>query len=1035
MPQKSKNNKSTLSDNRLDLSKMDDSRKHQFFYDNHPLICITIGLDKNITSINKNGAKELGYKVNELLGKDISILFIPLDGARLDKQIQIVLLESGKQSSHEMKMKRKDGSDFWVRETIYSSNDAETINEVFFVCDNITYQKNSEANAKNIAQSFQNMLDASPLGVLVYTLDVNNELILISTNQSAVNILQIDVYALISKKIQDIFPSLANSETIEKFISVIKTGKSFSNQVIEYKDIHFSGTYEFSAMKLSTNSIAIFFTDITDKQKALNNLTQSELKFKTLFESANDAIFLMKDDIFVDCNFKTTEIFRTDKEKIIGKKPYQFSPEYQPDGYSSSIKAHDKISKALNDEPQFFEWKHLRFDGSLFDAEVSLKRIEFQGESYLQAIVRDITERKSAEKIIAEQKRELLTLMSNLPGMAYRCANNVNWTMEFVSDGCYQLTGYRKDELVNDKVVSYAHIIHNEDKLLVFETVQNAVNNHEPFTLLYRIISWQGLEKWVWEKGRAIYDENGNVVCIEGFVTDITERKLSEEKIIILAQTLKSVSECICITNLRDKIIFVNKSFSRVYGYSQNEIIGKPISFIRSEKNDQNLVRKILPETLNGGWSGELINRRKNGEEFPIHLSTSLITDDNGKPIAFAGVSVDVTENKMRESEILEAKEKVKQADRLKSNFFTNVSHELRTPLVGILGFSEILRDKIKTPELSEMADTILTSGKRLMETLNSVLDLSSIETDKLETNFTITNLVSFVDSNLKLFQPLAAKKGLSLTAKKNNQNVFASVDEHLLYQVINNLIDNAIKYTEKGSIIVEVKTISKNNLDYAAIKISDTGIGIIKENLNNIFEEFRQISDGLGRKFSGSGLGLTISKRFVELMLGEILVESQFGKGSTFTVLFPSRKFNSDKSKIANIETQDTIENVKSIHTPQILMVDDDSTSRDIIRLFLKNQFKVDFSQSGEEALKMINLKTYNLILMDINLGKGLSGIETAQKIKSLSAYKDVPIVALTAFAMSGEKEEILRSGCTHYLSKPFLKKDLTNLLKNIFS
>jgi PAS domain S-box-containing protein len=1005
---------------------------NQSLYDNHPLILITISLDKKILSINKNGAKELGFEVDELIGSHISLLFAPKESERLEKQINSVLIQPGKQSSHEMLMLRKNNQEFWVRETIYTFADADIIQEIYFVCDNITYQKNAEVNAKNLAQSLQNMLDASPLGVLVFSLNDKEELILISTNQSAVNILKVDTYALISKNIKEIFPTLNFEIVKSESLKVIKSGKPILNLVFNYKDIHFNGTYELSVIKLTENTIAVFFIDVTEKQKALTSLTQSELKFKTLFESANDAIFLMKDGIFIDCNQKTTEMFQAAKAQIIGKKPYEFSPEFQPDGHTSSAKAKEKISKAINDSPQFFEWQHLRLNGSYFDAEVSLKKIEFQGGIFLQAIVRDITERKISEKIIAEQKRELFTLMSNLPGMAYRCANNLNWTMEFVSDGCYALTGYRKDELINDKVVSYASIIHKEDQLLVFETVQNAINNREPFTLLYRIVTWQGLEKWVWEKGRAIYDDHGKVICLEGFITDITERKIAEEKIVILAQTLKSVAECVCIANLRDKIIFINKSFSRIYGYTPNEIIGKPISIVRSEKNDPSIVKKILPETLTGGWSGELINKRKNGEEFTIRLSTSLITDDAGKPIAFAGIAVDITEEKIRELELNEARERAEQASRLKSNFFTNISHELRTPLVGILGFSEILRDKIKNPELSEMADTILSNGKRLMESLNSVLDLSTIETDKLDLQFSEINFSNFIEDNIKLFEPIAEQKGLIINTKFTNKNIFASVDEHLLYQVFNNIINNAIKYTEKGSITVEIKLIDEEN-KYAAISISDTGIGIRKENLNNIFEEFRQESDGLSRKFSGSGLGLTLTKKFVELMSGKIKVESKFGQGSTFIIMFPLLKTTEVESKDKNISINKEGKTTQKNLLPNILIVDDDSTSRDIIRLFLKNLYKIDFAQSGEEALRLVEKKSYKAILMDINLGKGLSGIDTTQKIRQIKEYKNIPIIAITAFAMAGEKEDILRSGCTHYIAKPFLKKRLINLMESI--
>ena len=643
-----KSSSQSSSEKKIEKTKMSEEPydKFRLLYESHPLIHITINFDGIITSINKNGAKELGYLTNELIDSHISKLFIPQDAARLEKQIQYVLLNPDKQSPHEMKMLRKNKQEFWVRETIYTTEQSSLTKEIFFVFDNITYQKNAEANAKNLAQSLQNMLDASPLGVLVYRLDENDDLILISTNQSAVDILQIDVYALISKKIQDVFPSLVKDNLIGKFKDVLVSGNPLLNQSLNYEDIHFKGVYEFSVMKLSDKTIAAFFTDITEKQKAIDALKLSELKFKTLFESANDAIFLMKEEILIDCNEKTIQLFNTTKDQIIGKNPYSFSPALQPDGQSSKLKSKEKISQATNNISQFFEWRHTSFDGQQFDAEVSLKRIELQQDIYLQAIVRDITERKKSDQIIAEQKREIDTLMSNLQGMAYRCANNINWTMEFVSEGCYPLTGYRKDELINDKVVSYANLIHKDDQLLVYETVQNAVNNHESYTLLYRIITWQGIEKWVWEKGRAIYNDKGDVVCLEGFVTDITERKLAEEKIIILAQALKSVTECVCITDMRDKIIFINKSFSRIYGYTTNEIIGKPITFIRSQKNDPAMVKKIFPETLAGGWTGELINKRKNGEEFRIHLSTSLITDDAGKPIALASVSVEISDNK-----------------------------------------------------------------------------------------------------------------------------------------------------------------------------------------------------------------------------------------------------------------------------------------------------------------------------------------------------------------------------------------------------
>lgn len=626
-----------------ELALIESETKYRTLYENYPLIHITVNSDKKIISINKKGANDLGYEIAELIDLDIPNLFVPAELQRLENQILYVLDNPDTTSSHEMKMIKKNGQEFWVRETIYSSFDENNQPIIFFVCDNISWQKNAEAEAKNLARSLQNMLDASPLGVLVYRLDENNELIFISTNQSAVKILQIDLYSLISKKIQDIFPGLFEEGVSDKFKAVIYTGHPLKNQMIKYKDLHFTGYYEYSAMRLTENTIAVFFTDITEKQKAISALIESELKYKTLFESANDAIFLMKDDKFIDCNLKTAEMFGCTKDDIIGKSPQIFSPDYQPNGLLSNEMALNKINLALSNKPQFFEWTHKKIDDSLFYAEVSLKKIELHKAHYLQAIVKDITGRKKSEKTITDQQRELYTLMSNLPGMAYRCQNNINWTMQFVSDGCFQLTGYKPDELINDKVTSYASLIHKDDKLFVSEGVQKALVNKEPFTLVYRIITSDGKENWVWEKGRGIFDEHDNLICLEGFIADITERKIAEEKIKILAHALTCVTECVCITDLRNRIKFINNSFSRVYGYTQDELSNQNISVIRSEKNNPEVVRKILPETLAGGWNGELINIRKDGEEFFIRLSTSLILNDEGHPIAIAGVISEIT--------------------------------------------------------------------------------------------------------------------------------------------------------------------------------------------------------------------------------------------------------------------------------------------------------------------------------------------------------------------------------------------------------
>jgi PAS domain S-box-containing protein len=260
----------------------------------------------------------------------------------------------------------------------------------------------------------------------------------------------------------------------------------------------------------------------TSQLSEIEALRESELRFRTLFESANDSLFLMDQDVFIDCNPKTLEMFGCTREQIIGKPPYLFSPEVQPDGRKSREKAQEKIEAALKGQPQFFEWKHSRYDGTLFDAEVSLNVFCYTGKYCLQAIVRDIT-----------------------------------------------------------------------------------------------------------------------------------NRKLSEKTISMLAQAVRSVSECVSITDMMDKIIFVNSAFLKTYQYEEHELKGKSISIVRSPNNSLDYVNEILPATLQGGWQGEVLNMRKDGSEFPAFVSTSVIQDENGQPLALIGVTTDISERKKAEKELL----------------------------------------------------------------------------------------------------------------------------------------------------------------------------------------------------------------------------------------------------------------------------------------------------------------------------------------------------------------------------------------------
>ena len=391
---------------------------------------------------------------------------------------------------------------------------------------------------------------------------------------------------------------------------------------------------------------------------------------------------------------------------------------------------------------------------------------------------------------------------------------------------------------------------------------------------------------------------------------------------------------------------------------------------------------------------------------------------------------------KKQNEELIKAKEKAEELYKLKSNFLSNMSHELRTPLVGILGFTEILEEDIQDPELTKIANLINENGKRLLETLNLILNLSKIESESVEIELTEFDVIKEVNRSAKLFEKAALKKNISLNVKSHLDNLIVHSDVRLFYEILNNLINNAVKYTKEGNINVLVD-ISKNN-KYAVLKVEDTGIGIPNDKQEIIWEEFRQVSEGSSRAYEGTGLGLTITSKYLKKLKGKISLESVCGKGSTFTVSIPTNiRFYPTKS-LGKDSTQKKIkpkEKTSQDKLPKLLYVEDDKIAYDIVKRFLKNHYNIILAKDGIEGIvKAKNIK-FDIILMDIDLKFQPDGIELTKHIRKLENYKPVPIIAVSAYTVSDNKKKYLESGFTSYLAKPFTKNELIGTLDNVLN
>jgi PAS domain S-box-containing protein len=504
---------------------------------------------------------------------------------------------------------------------------------------------------------------------------------------------------------------------------------------------------------------------------------------------------------------------------------------------------------------------------------------------------------------------------------------------------------------------------------------------------------------------------------------------LSEQNEKCLRCLLEVSTEGIFLCTLDGKIRDVNDQACNMYYYTKEEFRDLNIKTILTNGLTEtfHIINDKAPDICNRFDGG--ITVRKNGALFPVDIKTRIVnTDGKKRLIVFVR---DITHQRNKELELKQAKERAEEMDQLKSAFLSNMSHELRTPMIGILGYAKMLSDEILDPKHKEMAEIILKSGNRLTEILNMILDLSKIESNQVQINNQRIKPAAIINEVINQHKLSAKEKKLYLKTDINAEDITAFIDEKIYFQILSNLVNNAVKYTHTGGVTVRLSKEIINNQAYIETSVIDTGIGIDKKFHNRIFEPFRQESEGLNRRYEGTGLGLTIAKKLTKLLKGVIKMESSIGKGSTFTISLP---VENSMNEIIHEDQDDAgykLENTTD-RIPKVLIVEDDDITRDILKIFLKGVSIIDGVSSGEEALELAESKKYDIILMDINL-KGINGLETVSRIRSMKDYKSTPIVAVTAYAMMGDKEKFLSAGCTHYISKPFFKKDLVDLLTAI--
>ncbi|MEJ2756891.1 MAG: PAS domain S-box protein [Anaerolineales bacterium] len=838
-------------------------------------------IDDNGKPIDVNPAaiKMFGFSQEDFLADD-DRLFSILPNERIMFNVMDSIKNQGF-AQGELNLKRKDGEDFIF--SFYAIANTSP-GQHFVVGRDITREKEIEQELIESEKRYRALFETAQEAILI----VNNDFECIDVNPYLLTMSGYQKVEFLQLRLGELFPDLnfPQLETLEQ-----------SSQGVDiYQGEHQLVRRDSKVLEIDLTFIKnylpdmhlLLIQDITERKQAEKALRDSELRYRSLFNSAADAIFIMEGNTFIDCNPTTVKMFGcTDKSEILNRSPWEFSPQYQPDGSLSQEKAAQLIQKALNGVPQNFVWRHTKFDGTLFDAEVSLNCISIKGKNYLQALVRDITERKKAEEALQESEARYSSLVNVSPNAIFIIQDK---KYVFANPAAAKILGYDDPyQVLNmevEKTISLPYREIAKDRIL-----QTLAGKKNEFAVI-EIQQPDGTTRQI-ESFSIPYKYNDRPASLV-IGMDVTDRLVQEN---ILSTFYRAAPLGIGIVIGR-QIIQANEMFCQMTGYELHELLDQDSRMLYFNDEDYEKVGFQKDNQMNkfGVATTESRIRRKDGSSMDVLIS-SIPFDKDDWSKGINTVVLDISERKQAERLLqnmnIELEERVKvRTQQLEKktveleSFSYSVSHDLRAPLRAINGLSQILLEEYaqnweNAPK--ELLKNIITASQKMDQQIDGLLTLSRLGQKHL--NFTKTDIGKLAD---RVFHELADQiTDRKITFRVNDtHDVYA--DHQLLEIALTNLISNAIKFTQPRQ---------HARIDFGAIQqdgdtvyyLEDNGIGFDQKYADKLFTPFQRLESS--EEFEGTGIGLTIVKRIVERHQGDIWVKSAKGEGTTFffTLKMPS--------------------------------------------------------------------------------------------------------------------------------------------------
>ncbi|WP_050770674.1 PAS domain S-box protein [Chlorobium ferrooxidans] len=833
---------------------------------------------------------------------------------------------------------------------------------------------------------------------------------------------------VIGRKITEVIPGIADSnpELLENHFRVVESGIAEKFEIY-IEPLH--KWYESTIYCPEKGYTVAIFDDITKRKQAEQALQNSEKKFRSITEQMSEIVFIT--DSSGQISFISPAI-----EKITDYKPHEvigqrFTDFLSEEEVPSALSAYKEVMLKQS-TTHVIVLKFMRKNGTFFFGEVHVQYYHESGYSGTIGVIHDISERNRCERTRIEYEKKLLDGKQFLQNI-YDTVNHSVFVIDVLPDGSYRYKSINrlheirtglKNEAISGK--SPREVLEPDVAATVTGYYDRCIHKGSS-TEYEETHMFKGKLSWWRTILNPVRNDSGHIYRIIGTSTNITEHKLTEEKLKTLSFAIQQSPTVVVITDPEGNIEYINPTFTEHTGYTEKEVIGQNPRILKSGLMEDSVYEEFWKTILAGNvWHGEFHNKKKNGELYWEDAIVSAIVNQKGVITNFVAVKEDITEKKKLWVDLIASKEKAEESDRLKTAFLANISHEIRTPMNGILGFAELLKEPhLSGEEQAEYIELINQSGKRMLALINDIVDISRIEAGETMIHVEPTHVNKLLHSLCTFFRPLAANKNLLLSCNNglSDEECVIETDSAKLTQILTNLVQNGLKFSVEGE--VRVGYIRKEDL--LEFSVSDSGIGIPESMKESIFERFRQVDNSLTRHHEGSGLGLSISKAYVEMLGGTIRVESGEGNGSTFIFTLP---FNPPGVQTPEHHATVTESAPGSLRGTTILLAEDDAVSRILIKRSLQEEnLTILDAWNGRDAVQMImQHPEIDLVLMDIKMPV-MNGFEASREIKKLRP--ELPIIAQTAFTSKEERLKALEAGCDSFMSKPINKQKLIELIR----